>query len=73
MNTRETSNQGVAVILFELVKIGVIDNTGNDFVHIVRLTQIGADDAVELLRVVARWLDLCRGERLSALIVQAGN
>ena len=52
---RKPTDQGLAVELFELIKLAAIDNPGNHFPHIERLTAIAGDNAIELCRIIKRF------------------
>src|SRR6185437_584765 len=50
----KAANEGLAVELFELVEFAAVDDSGDDFAHVVRAANVGRDDAVELLSRVER-------------------
>ena len=53
---RKTRHKGRAIERFELVKMAVIDDAGNDLAHIVRCAHIRRDDAVKFGRIQTRGL-----------------
>ena len=52
----EAGHERGAVALLELVEPRAVDQPGDDLANIVGLPDVGADDAVELRRVVRRFL-----------------
>ena len=52
----KTGHQGLAVVAFEFVEFGAVDDAGNDVAHVELFTQVGADNAVDFFGVVQRCL-----------------
>jgi len=48
----EAANKGRSIELFEFIKLGAVDNPGDDFTDVVRLAGIGRNDPVQLFRGV---------------------
>ena len=56
VEAREPGDQGGAVTRLELVESGAVDESGDHLAHVVLAPEIGADDAADLPRIVARVL-----------------
>ena len=56
VQTRKSCDERCAVPLLELVEARAIDDSRDDFPYVVRLSEVGVDDAVNLGRVVFRIL-----------------